>query len=477
MYFRRGKKPIVIIVILLFLFLLSFDYSLQASNPDSACYSSDNDKIFWFIIISDIHIGAWDYPGSENLEWIVTEAKEFINPSFIVNTGDLTDSTNWNDLGYPDGPHIEEWREYQNILSGRVDENFYYDIPGNHDHYRDKNFDYYLNYSIQGAATGQTQISWTRTFDFGTYHFLGINTAGNDGAEFSMFPPNYGDNAGLDVSELAFIEDELEKNKNADLTMIFGHHAIVTRSTNWEEWAFEDAEEWTETALSYGANEFVALMEDYSVLMYGYGHSHIYREEFFIKNMSDGVLYLNVASLTKSEGNNYNIVAIDNNGISTVSQIVGIWPAVIITAPLDKDLGMRNNPYTSNITDLSGDTTPIRALVFDKQTVTQVEYRMYKILEDSGEFIQHSVEEVSSLVEADGIWHPMTQVDPNHPDYPYLWETVCTNPSAEGEYTIEVRAKGSSTQTDSIPTAFPACPVDDEGCFITTTAHVSPGVK
>ncbi|MBN2372824.1 metallophosphoesterase [bacterium] len=469
-YRITGKKAIVTVSVLLFLFLLAFYHKSQASDPHSALYSPDNNKIFWFIIISDVHIGAKGYSGSENLEWIVTEAKGFINPSFIVNAGDMTDSTNWSDLGYPDGPHVEEWQAYRNILSGRVDSTFYYDIPGNHDHYRDKNFDYYLNYSIQGTATGQTQISWTRTFDFGKYHFLGINTAGNDGAEFSMLPPDYGDNAGLDTAELTFIANQLENNKDADITMIFGHHAIVTRDTDWADWSFNEAEEWTETALFYGANEFISLMEDYNVLMYGYGHSHIYREEFFTKNMSEGVIYLNVASLSKSEGKNYNIVAIDNNGISTVSPDIGVWPAVIITAPLDRNLGTRQNPYTSNVTDLSGDSTPIRALVFDKQTVTQVEYMMYKIQENAGEFIYTTIGEVIGMAECDGVWTPMTQVDPNHSNYPYLWEADCNVPSAEGEYTIVVRAKGSTVQMDTIPTAFPIRPVNEAGCFIETAA-------
>jgi hypothetical protein len=476
MSFRgKGKNFIVVVAtFLFFLFIFGLECPLRASDPYSAYYSTDNDKIFWFILLSDVHIGARGYPGSEYLEWMVTEAKDVINPSFIVNAGDLTDSTNWSELGYPDGPHTEEWQQYRDIVvSNGVNESFYYDIPGNHDHYGDQNFAYYLNYSIQGAATGQTQISWTRTFGFGTYHFLGVNTCGNDGADFSMLPPTYGDNAGLDASELAFIETELEANKNADLTLIFGHHLIVKRPTDWTDVTSEDVEAWTMTALIYGADEFIALMDAYNPLMYAYGHSHVYREEFFTKDMANGVLYLNVASLAKSDAKHYNIVAIDCNGISTAPQNVGTWPAVIITAPLDRNLGVEYNPYTYAVTDLTGDSTPIRALVFDKNPVTQVEYRTYKILEPCGRFVDRVVRRVTGLLEREGIWHPMTQVAPGHPYYPYLWEADCPNPRAGGDYTIEVRATGSSTQRDSIPTAFPAAPVEDAGatgCFVATAA-------
>jgi len=478
-----GKRSVVLVLanacslvfLLLCLFSLGPPSRVQASNPHSARYSTDSNKIFWFLIISDVHIGAWGFTGSEDLEWAVTEANNVIRPNFIVNLGDLTDSTNWNEAGYPDGPHIEEWIEYRDVLDRNgVVETFYYDLPGNHDHFGDKDFYYYLNYSIQGSATGKTQFSWTRTFDFGTYHFLGINTCGNDGADFSPYPPYYGDNAGLDTAELEFIRDDLEANKDADLTMIFGHHPIVTRETFWSYYTTHDlSENATQTALIYGADELATLMEYYHPLMFAYGHSHANREEFYTKDMSEGVLYLNMASLTRNSANNYNIVAIDNNGISTTSPIKGVWPAVIITAPLDRNLGMKNDPYTAGAADLAGGSTPIRALVFDKNPVTRVEYRMYEITEDVGEIVGHGVSISSGLGEREDMWHPMQQVESSHPNYPYLWMADCPYPLEGGWYAIEVRATGSSTQRDAIPTFFPADPVGDSGlCFISTAAEI-----
>ena len=113
MSFRgRGKNFIVVVAtFLFFFFIFGLECPLRASDPYSAYYSTDNDKIFWFILMSDVHIGAWGHPGSEYLEWMVTEAKDVINPSFIVNAGDLTDSTNGNILGWPNGPYQEEWNE------------------------------------------------------------------------------------------------------------------------------------------------------------------------------------------------------------------------------------------------------------------------------------------------------------------------------------------------------------------------------
>jgi hypothetical protein len=469
----KAKKLLALSAALFCLLFLGALCPVHASDPHSASYSTDDDNIFWFIQTSDVHIGARGVPGSENLAWLVSEAKDVIDPSFIVVTGDLTDSSNWNEMGYPDGPHIEEWEEYRDIvLNNGMDADFYYDLPGNHDHFGDETFYYYLNYSIQGFATGQTQVSWTRNFDFGTYHFLGINTCGHDGADFSMLPPTYGDNAGLDTAELEYIQDELEANKDADLTMIFGHHLIQKRETDWTYVTGDALEEMTMTALIYGGDALTALMEYYHPLMYAYGHSHVYREEFFVKDMSEGVFYLNVASLSKNDEKNYNIIAIDNNGISTTPHTVGVWPAVIITAPLDKNLGMENDPYTADAADLTVGATPIRALVFDKNPVTRVDYRMYKTTQDVGDIVGTGVSILGGLVESEDMWCSMTQVDPSHPDYPYLWEADCPNPLEGGDYTIEVRASGSTTQRDAVPTAFPADPVDDEGiCFITTAGH------
>lgn len=470
---HRISNPRSIMAVIGMLVLLWVQPS-YGSNPHSAVYSTDSEKIFWFILASDTHIGAYGKPAGERLQWLVDEAKRVINPSFIVNTGDLTDCSGWHESGYPDGPYPAEWQEYNRIVTEYgMTPDFYYDLPGNHDHFGDRDFYYYLNYSIQGLATTQTQFSWDRTFDFGTYHFLAINTNGNDGAEFSFLPPAYGDNAGLDSAELAFIEADLAdpENREADLTMIFGHHLIVTRETDWSYFNDDELEATTMTALFYGADELIALMNRYSPLMYAYGHSHVYREEFFTKDMSEGVIYLNAASMTKNESKNYNIIAIDNNGISTVAPTIGVWPAVLITAPLDKNLGMRNDPYTAHAEDLTDGATPIRALVFDPNPVQRVDYRMYRVTESTGETVGNAVEEVSGRADNEDMWFSMTRVAVDHPVYPYLWTADCPNPLEGGVYTIEVRAVGTSTQRDSVPTAFPADPVDDQGsCFIDCAA-------
>jgi hypothetical protein len=421
--------------------LMFFCFSAQAGDPHSAYYSSENNKIFWFIHITDIHIGVRGTQDSNNLQWVVNEGKNVINPSFIVASGDLTDSTNGNILGWPDGPHQVEWDEYKAILNAAgMDSSFYYDIPGNHDAYNDANFNYFINNAIQGMATGQAQASWTREFDFGKYHFIGTNTGGNDGRSFSIFFP-YGDYAGLDSNELTFIETKLQEHTDSELTLVFGHHPMDrTEGVSGDTWIF------------YGTPEFANLMESYGISSYGYGHTHQFTEKFFTQGedyetgqtyfLNPGIFYINIDSLGKSSNNHLNVTAIDCNGIATVSQAINTWPIVLITAPMDLYLGGAPNPYAYSVPN--SNTNPIRALVFDSNTVTLVQYR----------------------IDGTASWSAMTSVTGN----PHLWEGVWDASAASGgNHTIEVQATSNSgTRTDLITVEVGGCSTDpdcDDGLY------------
>ncbi len=376
---------------------------VSASDPYSAYYGSYNDRLFWFVHISDIHIGASGAQDSTNLNWLVTQAKSVIQPSFIVATGDLTDST---DGGlFPNGPYQSEWNQYRSIVDGSVSADSYYDLPGNHEAYNDRYFTYYRLNSIQGRATNATQVSWTRSFTFGTYLFIGLNTADNTGSGFSIFPP-YGDHAGLDAAELSFIDSELRAHAGANLNLIFGHHPIVPTGNS------------SDTYLYYGATELEALMNSYLTSLYGFGHTHVFDERFFTKGITNsaGVFYFNVASLGKSSGNNFTLKAIDCDGLSSVTQTVNTWPLVLITAPLDSHLGGVENPYNYPVYNTAGN--PIRALVFDPGTISRVEYR----IDDTGS------------------WYPMSPTGLSQV-WSALWDASAL---LQGDHSIRVQATTSS---------------------------------
>jgi hypothetical protein len=417
------KKKIYSMSLCLGLVLIFLSPAIAAGTPDQSYYHHSGDRLFWFMIISDIHVGADGRQDADYLTWAVTDARQTIDPLFIVATGDLTDSTNGGTI--PDGPYAEEWAAYRSILdSAGMSADFYYDIPGNHDHYGDKDFAYYLYYSVQGSARGTVQHSWTREFAYGKYHFLGIATTGNDGADFSILPwENFGDNAKLTSGEIAFLNSALATHQDAEITFMFGHHPFEA-----------DASDWTETAITDGLDDLQDLIDLYGVSLYGYGHTHNYVEDIWTKDIDKNIFYMNVDSLGKSNNDHYALMAVDGNGISMIPAQKGMWPVVMITAPADRCLGECPNAHAYEI-PLSR-FNPIRALIFDKNPVSQVDYR----------------------IDETGDWHAMQRVEQT-PVWFGLWDASAF---AAGSHTIEVRAQGSSVVTDRVTTSInPAVHMED----------------
>ncbi len=169
-------------------------------------------------------------------------------------------------------------------------------------------------------------------------------------------------------------------------------------------------------------------LNSYGASLYGYGHTHASSESFYTTNMTEGVFYFNVSSLGKDSPNQFTVTAIDCNGIASVTQAVGTWPVVLITAPMDKNLGKNVNPYTYSVTNSS--ENPIRALVFDPGAVSQVQYR----------------------IDLAGSWYPMQRTSGTNPSYPHLWEASWNASAlASGEHTIEVQAStASGVRTDTV---------------------------
>ena len=242
-----------------------------------------------------------------------------------------------------------------------------------------------------------------------------MNTADNTGAAFSIFWP-YGDYAGLDSSELAFIATELGAHPTAKLTLVFGHHPLAATGNSQD------------TYIYYGLNEFVSYLNSNGASLYGYGHTHASSESFYTAGMTEGVFYFNVSALGKDSPNQFTVTAIDCNGIASVTQTAGTWPVVLITAPMDKNLGKNVNPYTYSVTNSAAN--PIRALVFDTGAVNQVQYR----------------------IDLAGSWYPMQRTAATNLSYPHLWEASWNASAlASGEHTIEVQAStASGVRTDTV---------------------------
>jgi hypothetical protein len=394
-----------------------------AGSPGCFRYDAESKNIFWFALISDTHIDSLQYRDKENLRAFLGVTLETVNPSFVVNLGDLTDQLlDAGSLGQ------RQWDDYREALSSNsaIDYFTYFDTPGNHDQYWESQnpwpevseaydslecralslfypqgwprfaqppLTFYRENSLQGERFNRTQRSWVhRTAFGGVYHFLSISTPHPDFCH-PCLDGYYDSPGGLDSEELRFIGEELESWKYAHLTFIFGHHP--------------------EYSLDEGRMEFRSLLKDYNVSVYGYGHTHEGGETAL-----EGTILMNVDSLAESAG--YALVAVDNGGVSLVHARMQEWPVVLITTPLDKALG-GNNPYARPLP--RGTSGVIRALVFDPEEVKRVLYRV-----DGGE------------------WRPLAFVRALGGGHSSLWETTRWNSSglSPGDHTLEVQAEGSA---------------------------------
>jgi hypothetical protein len=447
--------------------------ALDASNPRGAHYCSAPDTVFWFLQASDLHIGTSGSTDTTNLSWLVNTARTVINPSFIVVTGDLTDSTNGNWLGYPNGPYQQEWDSYNALLSAAgITAADYYDLPGNHDAYNDRYFTYYLANSVQGRAHNRTQHSWTREFAFGKYHFLGVNSSDNTGAPFSLTRP-WGDYAGLDISELAYIRQELIANAGANLTFVFGHHPVTDTGSSDDTWLF------------YGHEQFVADLNYYRASSYGYGHTHDNADTHFAGNSYTGAMpnggmrYVNVDALGKDSPYAYRVFAVDCDGVSSVTQADRSWPLVIVTAPVSKYAGSAPNPYANEVPNEAAN--PIRALVFDANPVSSVSFKI-----GSG-----ATTPMTRVAGSPALWSALWDASGLAPGQ-YAITVTASSPSGTKSHTIQVDVTGAPpenqppvavndnyTTTRDVTLTVPATGVlandtDPEGSAVTIAGHTDP---
>ena len=358
-------------------------------RDQKAHLSNSTDNIFWFVHITDVHIGAYTLTGN-NRQYFrdFFENMQYVNPSFIIDTGDLTNGK----IPLPVEQDVNQWRDRYNVLAaaGVINASYYFDLPGNYDSYGDDTFSYFLNWSVQKNY----YYTWNRTFLFGNYTFIGLNSAQSEGYRW---PP--GTSGDLNQTELDWFEQELNTTLSSNMTFVFAHHPendVGNHTTS-------------------GNSSFLELLEDYNVSAYIFGHGHDN-----IERNQGGTICIETGSLGQSfDENVYRIFAIDNDGISAKSQQVNTWPAVLITCPIDWEL-------TLQAFDIPNDskTVPIRALVFDKNPVSSVQYSI-----DGGS------------------WNSM-----NYTGKPKLWNaSFDASVLTDTKHTLRVRATSASGDaTDSI---------------------------
>jgi predicted phosphodiesterase len=357
--------------------------TLLPAFPASAEYAPDASRIDWFVVVSDSHIGSSGDRANENLAWLTREGAQSIQPTLILNCGDLTDATGL--LPIPTGQQEEEWTKYRAILDdGGVTPDTYVDLPGNHDQYADKGMPHYLQYSIQGSADHQTQHSIRRDGPAGSVHLLTTSTPASDGGGVLA------DNATLDAGELAFLQKAFDDNADATVRLAFGHHPVDRDIGN---------------SIEGGKAEFKALLEAFDVDAYVYGHTHAFASEY-----RGRTLHLNLDSLGKSDQDHVALLAVDAGALSARVFAAATWPYVVTTAPVDVNLG-GGNPRATNV-PANWTQCPVRALVFGDKAPDAVRFQV-----------------------DGGAWTPMAEAQP------HVWAaTFDSTGMAAGTHTLRVQA-------------------------------------
>jgi len=363
-----------------------------AIDPTGARYLADGDELFWFLQLTDTHVGedlGYGTADTDNLAWVLTAADTVINPEFIVCTGDLVDAT--NGLLLPTGQYQDEWDEYNGVLAGQS-VTFFHDIPGNHDTYFDDGANYYLGNALIGTAYGQWHEAWSHSFAFGEYVFVGLNTADTTGSWAGFDHPE------VTSEEQSFLADSLDAYSDARLAFVFSHHPV---------WDLED-----------GGDETTAILDEHGASLWASGHVHAYSAE-----QRGGTLHQVLDSAGKGDEQNLGIFAVDGDGVSTRALDLGQWPYVLITAPVDAALG-GGNLYATPVSR-NHDANPVRALIFDEDEPLAVSFSV-----DGGD--AQPMEQISPWA-WQGAWDATTYEEGTHEI-----SVVAVTPSGSDAHFIEV---------------------------------------
>ena len=283
----------------------------SAESDWSAVYSfttaPKSIKEFSFIAIGDPQANNWN--GFKYAKVALDEAiKEVPNPAFIFNAGDIVDS----------GYRPAEWNSFFNAM-GTYGTNFANFVAiGNHDTRNSDNvlinsnknnyFSFYFNHPSAPenalvvsdsdfnklSASGKVQVnSFDETvysYNYGEAHFVVLNTGtyANTGNE------TYPDDKIIIEAQRAWLESDLEANKDAKWTIIMLHEAIYHRKGGKQD-----------------RNYIVDIIDKYKVDLVLEGHSHLVTRtyplvdgEIVTKSNPDliekgtGTIYMTIGSTT-----------------------------------------------------------------------------------------------------------------------------------------------------------------------------------
>ena len=308
-----------------------YEYQVGKKNTSDAGWSElysfttakENFNEFSFIAIGDTQGYMWEH--FKYTKVALDEAAKYVSdPAFILHTGDVVDS----------GYEAYQWRRYFTALGNYGTNIANFTTIGNHDTRNAKNvvtndnlnnyFGFYFNHPdvsedamvmdpsvYEGlTASGKVQVNnfneTIYSYNYGNAHFIVLNTGtyANTGNE------TYPDDQHIFEAQRAWLEKDLEANKDAKWKIILCHEAMYNKG-----------------GLKQDRLYLTDLIESYGVDLVIQGHSHIVTRSYPMKDgkvvtkaTSDviekgvGTVYLTIGSTTPShsEMGNSTVEAMQN---------------------------------------------------------------------------------------------------------------------------------------------------------------------
>jgi hypothetical protein len=387
----------------------TIDIQKNADTENLGYIDDDNISLFWFIRVTDIHLGS--NPVSPHvlaygnfLNWTY----DYIHPFTTVVTGDLNSGQRFESYASLEGTVSEEYELYFNLANHSkyaTDPNpyRYLDAPGNHDRNSDWGAGYYLNYTMQGTRLHTLQSFFSANFSSGTalYSIL-------DSTPYCAPPTFFGSEGNFEPIDIHEYSEFLGNFPTAEHKFAFMHQHPLDGAS----WGGINAH----TGLPTDMN---ILNDQYNLDTLFYGHTHMN----FVETYGDIVVLMGDRFRDDYEAGYdpqypyaptqyyFNIVSVDGGGMNYVNVPFTNKTYILITNPtnplfLDGDDGTTNTRGDGNV----------RALIFTDPSdpIASVEYQidggswiaMYPYNDVSGSSsVLYESSRLSPAIPSDGLDH------------------------------------------------------------------------
>eukprot|EP01137_Pigoraptor_chileana_P034491 Opistho-2@27122 len=351
------------------------------AHADTVIIDGKDEKLFWFVQVSDIHLSKFREPErGTDLRRFIERTLPVVDPAFVIVTGDLTDA---KDEALVDSIQFEdEWRSYEIILretgiigrtpsmrhgemrvggiasddsamgGARVEgmgsaaaSTYWMDIRGNHDafdvpaHHGDHDFFARL------SASRQHGYHFTFDTSYGSYRFVAMDATPAPGPRrpFNFFGV-------ATASEVDRLDAAVGPFGAHNHTIVFGHYPLST------------------VVSARGSSGLTAAQVVSRTTAYVCGHLHTLlgiAPTLYVTHLA-GFMELELGDW--KENRRYRVIAVDHDLVSFVDAAHGDWPVILLTNPKDSRFAIPRREPTNRIAR----STHVRALVFSPHPIVSV---------------------------------------------------------------------------------------------------------